>query len=408
MSDEPRTSELFRNADFLFFVTGRTVNVVASQALTVAIGWHVYEMTGDPLDLGLIGLVQFLPALILILAAGLAADRLDRRRILAVAALAHAVTVLALIEAVAAQSINWIFALLAIHGAARAFYHTASQPLLPQLVSKELFPNAIAFSSVLNKAAQLVGPLAAGFVLAWIDQDVYWPILALFLAAALCASLIGKLDASGRDRGRVTLESLLGGFAYVWKKKLVLGAISIDLVAVMFGGVMGLLPAYAKDILHVGPVELGWLRAMPGMGSITLGIALAIIPSPRYMGPLMFASLGLFGVAVCVFSVSEVLWLSLAALFAYGAGDMISVYVRQTVVQIATPDAMRGRVSAVNSISINASNELGDFRAGLMAAAIGTVPAVLIGGVVTCAATVGWAFLFPDLRKVDRVKDVKP
>ena len=201
---------------------------------------------------------------------------------------------------------------------------------------------------------------------------------------------------------------MLGGFVYIWKAKIVLGAISIDLVAVLFGGVMGLLPVYASDILNVGPEGLGLMRAMPGVGSLAVGLILTQLAAPRFMGPTMFWGLGLFGVSVVVFSLSETFWLSLLALTLYGVGDMVSVYVRQTLVQIATPDDMRGRVSAVNSIAINASNELGDFRAGVAAAAIGVVPAVLVGGIVTCGATALWAWRFPEIRKIDRLRDVDP
>ena len=401
---------LHSNRDFLLFVTGRTANVVAMQGLTVAIGWHVYELTGDPFDLGLIGLVQFMPALLLFLAAGLAADRLDRRRILVVSALTHALVLLGLMRLLdgGADAITSILALLAVHGAARAFYHTASQPLLPELVPEAQFPNAIAWTSAANKAAQLAGPAGAGLLIAAIGDAVYWPILALFLTAAICAALIRKPPGDPNPKGRVDLATVLGGFTYVMRERVILGAVSIDLLAVLLGGVMAMLPVYAKDILNVGPDGLGWLRAAPGFGSLAVGLVLATMAAPRHMGPAMFLAMGVFGASIVLFSLSELYWLSLAALFVYGAGDMISVYVRQTLVQIATPNAMRGRVSAVNSIAINASNELGDFRAGVTAAFIGAVPAVLIGGVVTCGVAALWAVLFPEIRRIDRLRDVRP
>lgn len=400
---------LLSNRNFLLFVTGRTSNVIGVHALTVAIGWHVYQLTGDPLDLGLVGLAQFAPALGLFLVAGIAADRIDRRLIMTICSAAHVVVVASFLILFSGDgaSVPTILALLALHGAARSFYHTASQALLPNLVPAEQFPNAIAWSSSASKAAQLLGPAVAGALIAWVGDGVYWAILASFAVALASAAAIRR-PAPSRARERVTLETVLGGFVYIWRKKIVLGAISIDLMAVMFGGVMGLLPIYASDILNVGPEGLGVMRAMPGVGSLIVGLALAQLAAPRYMGPAMFAALGLFGVSIIVFSLSEIYWLSLAALAVYGAADMVSVYVRQTLTQIATPDAMRGRVSAVNSISINASNELGDFRAGLTAAFIGVVPAVLVGGVVTCGVTLAWMKLFPEIRRVDRLKDVGP
>jgi MFS family permease len=399
---------LLRNRDFILFAFGRALSVMGLQALTVAIGWHVYQLTKDPLDLGLVGLAQFAPAFVFFLAAGIAADRFDRRQIMAVCSALHVLVVAALLALLSSGNATMgpLLALLGLHGIARAFYHTASQSLLPQLVPTEQFPNAIAWSSSASKAAQLLGPAVAGGLIAWIGDGVYWPILASFLISCIAAMIIQRPTAA-RATGRVTLTAVLGGFNYIWREKIVLGAISIDLMAVLFGGVMGLLPIYASDILHVGPAGLGWMRAMPGVGSLIVGLALAQLAAPRFMGPMMFGALALFGVSVIVFSVSEIFWLSMAALFVYGAADMISVYVRQTLVQIATPDAMRGRVSAVNSISINASNELGDFRAGIMAAGIGVVPAVLVGGVATCAITGLWAAIFPSIRKIDRLRDVE-
>lgn len=400
-------TSLFANRDFVLFAIGRPASVLALHGLTVAIGWHVYQMTGDPLDLGLIGLAQFAPALLVFLAAGVAADRLDRRLILTVCNVIHAAVVAAFLALLASDEATMpaILGLLAVHGAARAFYHTASQALLANIVPAEQFPNAIAWTSSASKAAQLIGPAGAGGLIAWIGDGVYWPIMAAFLISALCAAFIRK-PAMAKASGRVTLDAVLGGFGYIWRTKIVLGAISIDLLAVLFGGVMGLLPIYASDILNVGPDGLGWMRAMPGVGSLVIGLALAQIAAPRHMGPAMFIALAAFGLSIVVFSLSTVYWISLAALAVYGAADMVSVYVRQTLVQIATPDAMRGRVSAVNSVSINASNELGDFRAGVTAAAIGVVPAVLVGGVATCAVTALWALLFPGIRKIDRLKDV--
>jgi len=293
-----------------------------------------------------------------------------------------------------------------VHGSARSFYHTASQAVLPNLMTKDQFPSAVAYNSSANKAAQLAGPALGGFLIAAIGDGVYVFTLIMFGVAGVAASLIhGNLKVQSKEP--VNLRTVLGGFSYIWHNKIVLGAVTIDLLAVLFGGVMGLLPVFASDILHVGPTGLGIMRAMPGVGSLVIGILLTQIAAPRYMGPMLFFSLAVFGLSITIFSLSETFWISLVALGAYGAADMVSVYVRQTLVQIATPDDMRGRVSAVNAISINASNELGDFRAGVMAGGIGTVPAVLVGGIMTLAVSGLWLQLFPDIRRIDRLDQIK-
>ena len=401
------TVPLLHNRNFWLFVINRSSNVIGIHSLTVAVGWHIYKLTGDPLDLGLIGLAQFAPALILFLVAGMAADRFDRRWIMILCNVVHGLAVSSLI------ALFWyglgtvwpILAILSVHGVARSFYHTASQAILPNLMPRDQFPKAVAYSSSANKAAQLAGPAFGGFLIAGIGDGVYGFILLMFVVASIAAILIsGNLKVSIKEP--VSLQTIMGGFTYIWNNKIVLGAVSIDLLAVLFGGVMGLLPVFASDILHVGPSGLGVMRAMPGFGSLIVGVLLTQIAAPRYMGPTLFFSLAVFGLSITVFSLSETFWISLLALGIYGAADMVSVYVRQTLVQIATPDAMRGRVSAVNAVSINASNELGDFRAGVMAGGIGTVPAVLVGGLTTVAVTVLWMKLFPSISRIDRLDQI--
>lgn len=397
---------LLKNRDFLLFMLCRTMNVIGVHALTVAVGWHVYQISRDPIDLGLIGLAQFAPALVLFLAAGIAADRYERRAIIVICNGLHvvAVALLAAMFMTGTETVSTILFILVLHGAARSFFHTASQAILPNLVSRKLFPRAIAYSSSANKAAQLLGPALGGVLIAFFDKDVYLIIAISFVIAAIAAAMLKrKLRVQAPET--FGLETVVGGFRYVWRNKVVLGAVSIDLMAVLFGGVMGLLPIFASDILHVGPDGLGLMRATPGAGALVLGLVLTQIPSPRYMGPALFIAVGIFGISIVVFSLSTSFWLSIAALAIYGAADMISVYVRQTLVQIATPDDMRGRVSAINSVSINASNELGDFRAGIMAGGIGTVPAVLVGGIATVGVTLLWWHLFPTIRKVDRLDE---
>lgn len=407
MDTPPPPASILRNRDFILFLTGRVANSMAVQALTVAVGWHVYQVSRDPFDLGLVGLAQFAPALALFLVAGLASDRFDRRTIMVACNAVHVIAVgLLLIILWRDPRAVWaVLAVLVLHGAARSFFHTAGQAILPNLVPRAQFPKAIAYSSSAFKVAQLLGPALGGALIAWTGDGVYWVILVLFAASGLCLAAIGaRLKVQAREP--FGLAMILGGFTYVWADKLVLGAISIDLLAVLFGGVMGLLPVFASDILHVGPEGLGVMRAMPAVGSLIVGLALTQIAVPRHMGPAFFIALAIFGLAIVVFSLSQTFWLSLLALAVYGAADMVSVYIRQTLVQIATPDGMRGRVSAVNSVAINASNELGDFRAGAMAGGIGTVPSVLVGGVLTIAITALWWRLFPTIRRVDRLDDV--
>ena len=389
--------------NFLLFVSSRTANVIGVQILTVAVGWHVYQLTRDPLDLGYVGLAQFAPALLVFLPAGLVADCFDRRLILAICNLFHllAVGLLLIVLWEGIGGVYAIFAILSLHGTARAFFHTAGQALLPNLVDVSAFPRAVAYASSANKLAQLVGPALGGMLIAWTDNGAYFTTVGMFALAGVTALLItGALQV--RTTEPIGVMSFLGGFTYVWRNKVVLGAISIDLLAVLMGGVMGLLPIYASDILRVGAEGLGVMRSMPAVGSLIIALVLARIVSPRHMGPTLFIALGVFGVSIVVFSLSKVFWLSLLALTIYGAADMVSVYIRLTLVQIATPDSMRGRVSSVNSVSINASNELGDFRAGMSAALLGTVPAVLIGGLVTLGVTALWMRLFPSIHRIDR------
>lgn len=389
------------------FVVNRTFNVMGLHAFTVAIGWHVYKLTGDPLDLGLIGLAQFAPVFALFLLAGMAADRFDRRLIMIVCncILISTVGLMLTVLTLGIASMPIILSILVLHGAARGFYHPASQAILPNLLPTKEFPRAVAFVSSANKAAQLLGPAAGGLLIAWVADGVYGVIILFFAISATSGLLIAK-STSTFEKAPVNLQTILGGFVYVWRNKVVLGAVSIDLLAVLFGGVMALLPIYASDILHVGPAGLGLMRSTPAIGSLLTGLVLTQMDRPRYMGPALFLSLGVFSISIIVFGLSETFWISLIALAAYGAADMVSVYVRLTLVQIATPDTMRGRVSAVSSVSINASNELGDFRAGIMAAGWGTVPAVVVGGITTLIITGIWCLIFPSIRRVDRLDDL--
>jgi MFS family permease len=405
---DKKFKQLLYNRNFVLFLLMRSCNVIGVQIVTVAVGWYVYQLTRDPLDLGYIGLAQFAPSLALFLVAGYVSDKYDRRITIVVSNVIHLLVVFLLLGVLLSNwgSIKTILLILVIHGIARTFLHTASQAILPNIVAPHVFPNAVAYSSSVNKAAQLIGPALGGVLLA-LSEDWSYYVAGFSFLLAVCASSVMSGQLKYKSADRMTLTRMLSGFSYVWRNKIVLGAVSIDLVAVLLGGVMGLLPIYASDILDVGPDGLGLMRAMPGIGALFMGLALAQIAHPRYVGATMFITLALFGGSIVIFSLSTVFWISLAALAIYGASDMVSVYIRLTLVQLATPDEMRGRVSAVNSISINASNELGDFRAGLMASGFGTVPAVLIGGIATFAVVGVWMKVFPGLVKINRFDDVK-
>ncbi len=395
---------LLKQRDFVLFLITRLANTTGTNMLTVAVGWQIYNLTNNPLDLGIIGLCQFAPMFLFFLAAGIVADRFDRKIIIAVclAFEALACSFLFYYALSGGSRALPIFLILLVHGASRAFFQPASQAILPTLVAHQQFAGAVAYSTSVNKAAQLAGPLLAGVMIAWSNDWTYFMILILFVIAGFAAAMIStKLLLKSRQP--VTLPFILEGFAYIIKKKIVLGAISIDLVAVLFGSIVGMLPIFARDILNVGPEGLGAMRAMPAVGALATGLILAKMGEIRHAGRLFFITLTVFSVSITVFGFSELYWLSLVCLVVYGAADMISVYIRTTLVQLATPDSIRGRVSSVNSVSINASNELGDFRAGIMSAAIGVVPAVVFGGGMTLAIAALWWKLFPELKNVDRM-----
>ncbi len=404
--DEPAVlpGSLYHNPNFLCFGVMRIFNSAALQMLSVAVGWQVYELTGDPFDLGLVGLAQFLPVLALFLVSGLVADRFNRRSICIITNLiAAAISGLFLYYALTEGAAVWpIFLLLVAHGSAKTFFQPTVNAILANVVPREQFATAVAVSSSLLKAGFMLGPAIGGFLIVIIGMWVYLVVAICFAIAGLAAIPI-VLSGVKRSTNRIDLETVLGGFSFVWRKKIMLGAITLDLIAVLFSGIMGLLPVFAKDILHVGPEGLGIMRTMPAVGGLLVGIALTQMPSPRHMGPTLFISTFILGASTIAFACSEVFWFSILMLTVWGGSDMLSVYVRQTIMQIATPDEMRGRVNAVSSVAINASNELGDFRAGLMAAWITAIPAVVVGGIVTIATTLAWARMFPDLRSIDRI-----
>ncbi len=400
----PTARQLFANRAFTIYWGARFLGTFAAQIISVAVGWQVYDITRDPLDLGLIGLVQFLPSLLLVLVTGAVADRHDRRIIFAICLAAEAACAAALLFiAVAHPASAWpIFAVLICFGIARAFIGPAVQSMLPNLVPRHALATAIAWNTSSWQAATIGGPVAGG-LLYGISAEVAYGVAALLLAAALAGVLTLPKLARPATREPTSFATVVAGFHYIWHQKIVLGAISLDLFAVLLGGATALLPAYARDILLVGPWGLGMLRAAPGIGALLVAAYLANRPIADHAGVIMFVAVGLFGLATAVFGASTIAWLSILMLLIMGGADMISVYVRETLIQLATPDAVRGRVNAVNMVFIGASNELGEFRAGVMAALIGVVPAVVFGGVGTVAVAALWAWGFPGLRAARRL-----
>jgi MFS family permease len=374
----------------------------------VAVGWQIYSLTHRPLDLGLVGLAQFAPGVLLFLFTGHTADRVSRQRILLACYGGFSLcSLLLLLITLHLLTVVWpIYAVLLGNGVVRAFLGPASQALLPLLVAEEHFPNAVAWDNSIFKTATILGPAAGGLVygLAGSPIPVYSAAALAYLTALLLASMI-RLPSRFLPRRAASLAIVLEGVRYIWHNKLILGSISLDLFAVLLGGAVALLPAYASDILKTGAYGLGLLRAAPGAGGVLMAIALARFPLRRRVGLTMLYSVFGFGAFTVVFGFSRNLALSLAALALIGAFDMVSVFIRQTLVQLETPDQMRGRVSAVNWIFIGASNELGQFESGVTAQWFGTVPAVVLGGLGTIVIVLLWSWLFPSLRRVDQLKN---
>ncbi|HEV7255196.1 MAG TPA: MFS transporter [Mesorhizobium sp.] len=394
----------FRHGAFLRYWLSRFFGTFSTQIVSVAVGWQVYDLTRDPFDLGLVGIVQFAPSLLLVLVTGSAADRWGRRLIMGSSALLEALCAGALLAFVLTDAISpgLIFATLAVFGVGRAFFGPAAASLVANLVPERDFANAVAWNSSAWQTATIVGPVAGGLLYGIGASAAYGTATVLMLASALLVFSIPK-PAQAVAAEPTTAEALFAGFRYIWREKIVLGAISLDLFAVLLSGAVALLPVYARDILELGPWSLGLLRAAPGMGVILVAVWLAAHPIREAAGAILLVFVGLFGLFTVLFGVSTIPWLSIAALALLGAADMVSVYIRETLIQLWTPDAVRGRVNAVNMVFVGASNELGEFRAGTMAAFIGTVPAVVFGGVGAVLVAGLWAVIFPELRKVRRL-----
>ncbi|MCP8940567.1 MFS transporter [Alsobacter sp. SYSU M60028] len=395
---------VLRIPDYRFFIGSRLLAGLALQMQNVGIGWFVYDRTNSALALGLTGLAAFAPALGLALVTGHVADQFDRRRIVAVCHAATALAAAGLLWCVwTPDSPIWlVYAFVTLVGASRAFGNPASQALLPNLVPRDGFGAAVSLNASIMQSSIIMGPAVGGLLYAVGPSAVFAAAFACFVVAALLVTMIRARQAK-TPREKVTLDILLAGLRFIKSRPVVLGAISLDLFAVLLGGATALLPIFARDILHTGPWGLGLLRSMPALGAVLMSLLLTHRPIQARAGRRLFQAVGVFGVATIVFGLSSSLLLSALALVALGSADMVSVYVRHTLVQGDTPDAMRGRVSAVNSVFIGASNELGEFESGVLAALVGPVAAVVIGGVGTLLVAATWMKLFPDLRNRDRL-----
>lgn len=370
----------------------------------VAVGWQMYALTHSTFALGMVGLVQFLPLLLLMLLVGHVADRVSRKSILAVCQAIESLTAAALGMATLLHHLSpaGIFCGVALLGAARAFEAPSTQALVPTLVGEELIPLAITWSSSANQTASIIGPALGGLLYVAGAQVPYLTCAVLYVCACALSTTIRPWRNSSANAA-ATASSIFSGIHYIRAHKKILGAISLDLFAVLLGGATALLPAYARDILHTGPWGLGLLRLSPALGALTMSVILAHRPIQRSAGVRMFAGVIVFGLATVAFALSRSLWLSMAILTVLGGADVVSVVVRSSLVQLETPNEMRGRVSAVNSLFIGTSNQLGEFESGITAAWFGLIPATILGGVGSIAVALLWMRFFPSLRKLDRL-----
>jgi MFS family permease len=399
---------VLRHRPFALFWFARIASILSFQMLAVAVGWQLYELTGSALDLGLIGLAQFVPMVVLTLLVGHVADRHDHRLILLTCQLVEAVAAAILVLETASGQVDRlsIFVLMAAVGAARAFELPTMAAIIPSLVPRSLVPVATAWSASANQTAQIVGPAVGGLLYMLGPVVVYATGIVGWCAGS---ALIAMIPADRRERLNepFNMKSLFGGFHFVKHDRVILGILSLDLFAVLLGGATALLPIFARDVLGTGPWGLGLLRSAPAVGALAMSLALARRPLQPPIGPTLFRVLLAFGAATILFGLSTHLGLSLCALAVLGAADVVSVVIRFSLVQLRTPDAMRGRVSAVNALFVGTTNTLGDFESGVVAALLGAVSAVVIGGVGTIAVAVIWMMvLFPELRRLHSFEDI--
>jgi len=399
----------FTHPDFVLFQIARFLIVAAVEMQAVAVGWQVYEITKRALDLGLVGLAQFLPGILLFLVSGHASDRFDRRKVLGACYAGYAIcsSLLLILAERGTPTVRPIYAVLVLLGVVRSFNGTASRSILPQLVPEEHFANAVAWNATTFQAATIIGPSLGGLLYAaFHGPTAVYAAAAVTAVGALVSTFRIKTTPQARRREPTTMKTVFAGLHFIWREKLILGAITLDLFAVLLGGAVALLPVYAREILHTGPWGLGLLRTAPGVGAAVMAVALAHRPLRGRAGPVLLWSVAGFGICTIIFGFSRSLVASLIALILLGATDMISVIIRATLVQLRTPDEMRGRVMAVDMVFIGTSNELGQFESGLTAQWFGTVPAVVLGGVGTLAVIALWAWMFPQLRKAGALSGI--
>jgi MFS family permease len=403
----------FTYPDFTVYEVARFLIEIALEMQSVAVGWQVYEITKRPLDLGLVGLAQFLPGILLFLVTGHVADRFDRRKLLMLCYCGFAVCS-GLLWEIALRGAHGghahvypIYAVLVLVGAANSLSGPVSRALLPQLVPEEHFANAVAWNASVMQGGTILGPAVGGLIYAFFrGPSVVYLTAMLISAVALLSTLRIKPQMKPQTREAVSLTTVLAGFRYIWRQKVILGSISLDMFAVLLGGAVALLPVYAREILKTGPWGLGLLRSAPGVGAALMAILLAHRPLRGRAGPTMLWCVAGFGVCTILFGISRSIVLSLVALLLIGATDMVSVIIRGTLIQLGTPDEMRGRVNAVDMLFIGVSNELGQFESGLTAHWFGTVPAVVLGGIGTLVVIAIWAWQFPELRKADQLTNL--
>lgn len=398
-----------RNRDFAFYLSASFLATTALAMQSVALGWQIYYLTGKPFDLGLVGLAEFLPAFVLALISGQIADRFDRRLVVFFGLLAEAAAASSLIFMVAFDrvSVTGILSVAFIFGFARAISTPAQRAMMPNLIPPDDFPSAVAWSGIGWQIATIGGPALGGFLYAAGPLVVYSAVTAALIASSIAMIMLHPQRVAATSTERPSAESLLAGVRLIFNHKILLGAISLDLFAVLFSGAAALLPVFAKDILHTGPEGLGILRSAPGLGAVGIALFLTQWPLKRHIGRRLFIAVGIFGISALAFGLSTSFWLSFAALAILGAADNVSMYVRGSIVPLATPNALRGRVVAVESVFIGASNELGAFVAGTGAALLGPVLAVVVGGSITLSVAALWSWLFPQLRKADRMESVR-
>ena len=394
-----------RHRPFACFWLARVSTTVAFHIMGVSIGLQLYKLTGNPLDLGLVGLMQFLPIIPLTLAVGPIADRFDRRRIISICEVVVGLAVALLLIGTLTGRLgrNSILAIVFIVGTARAFELPTMVALLPNLVPRQVIPRATAMWASANQTAQIVGP-AIGGLLYWLSPGLAYATSALLFLNASMLVLLIRTEPSERKPEPVSSTSLFSGFTYVRNNPVLLGVFSLDLFAVLFGGVLALLPVFAQDVLHTDARGLGLLRSSPAIGALIMSVLLANYRLRGPIGTIFFAVVGLYGVGTAMFGLSQSLGLSMAALVVVGAADVVSVVIRASLMQLQTPDSLRGRVSAAFSMFTGTSNQLGEFRAGLVASTIGAVPAVVLGGAMTMLFALTWMRLFPQLRGIRKLE----